>query len=341
MPLKKWTTGNNRTVVEPYRVSNPVYKDLLKSVADQGLEGIFMQLTETEEAMLRSYTIMSDKEYSEQIHSNAKLPLQPGDVFAPMPMQCESIQFEDAEDLTYCSVSEEDEEELVITTEQPKKKKRKRDPPATTEESNKKRKKNNNQTTPKLKLSITRVLGDGTCFYHAIDQFLTGRTGQGNLLRRELAMFVMQNSTTIKHHPMIVPENANTVSSIGGTYNALMNRITGRIDGKYATTNYAEQIEFALVSLLKRVLITIVKMNHNEQPSSFHFLGNNLSTEQVLDNILPSQRIILIHTQNPEHFNLGSGSPEQELAIHKKGLEPDKRGYPNEILYQVDWQLET
>ena len=149
----------------------------------------------------------------------------------------------------------------------------------------------------------------------------------------------MQNSTTIKHHPLIVPENANTVSSIVGTYNALMNRITGRIDGTYATSDYAEQIEFALVSLLKRVLITIVKMNQDNKPSSFHFLGNNLSTEQVLANIPAKDRIILLHTANPDHFNIGTGSPEHELETHKNGLEQLHRGFPNEILYQVDWEL--
>ena len=323
VPLKTRTTANRRIVVEPYRVSNPVYKDMLKSVSDRGLEGIFMQLTETEEAMLQSYHVMTDKEYSEQTHRQAKIPLPDQKFWDPMPMQCESIQFEDAEDLVYVA------------------KKRKRDPE---DKSPKKRKKNNSTsaettTAQKPKLSITRVLGDGTCFYHAVDQSITKRIGQGNQLRRELELFVVQNSTTIKHHPLIVPENANTVSSIVGTYNALMNRITGRIDGTYATSDYAEQIEFALVSLLKRVLITIVKMNQDNKPSSFHFLGNNLSTEQVLANIPAKDRIILLHTSNPDHFNIGTGSPEHELETHENGLEQLHRGFPNEILYQVDWEL--
>ena len=102
VPLKTWTAANRRIVVEPYRVSNPVYKDMLKSVSDQGLEGIFMQLTEAEEATLQSYHILSDKEYSEQAHIKANMlppPAKDLKFFAPMPMQCESLQFEETVDL--------------------------------------------------------------------------------------------------------------------------------------------------------------------------------------------------------------------------------------------------
>ena len=47
------------------------------------------------------------------------------------------------------------------------------------------------------------VTGDGTCFYHAIQQLLTGKRNDGHALRRRFAEFLLRNEIMIQEHPLL------------------------------------------------------------------------------------------------------------------------------------------
>ena len=53
-------------------------------------------------------------------------------------------------------------------------------------------------------LQLINVRGDGTCFYHAVQQLLTGKVDDGFSLRRTFGAFLEENEILFREHPLII-----------------------------------------------------------------------------------------------------------------------------------------
>ena len=76
------------------------------------------------------------------------------------------------------------------------------------------------------------------------------------------------------------------------------------------------------MSVMHHVLITVVSSRtfENDGYSCFHFLPKDLSPEEILEKIPSQNRLLLVQTFNPDHFNIGTGTDENVLKAHEKAL---------------------